>query len=165
MAELKRKDELSTADIAGRSNQDLSVPQRVEDPERPKPVRSEVVEMGDADANRDRRITAPTPIDVQRAGEFQRDQHESVSLFSDSDQQDLRTRWSNVQTGFVDEPRKAVQEADNLVASIMKRLADGFAAERANLEKQWDRGDNVSTEDLRVALQRYRSFFDRLLNA
>jgi hypothetical protein len=65
----------------------------------------------------------------------------------------------------VDEPRKAVEEADKLVASVMKRLAEGFANERSKLEKQWDRGDNVSTEDLRVALQRYRSFFDRLLSA
>jgi hypothetical protein len=70
-----------------------------------------------------------------------------------------------VQTAFVDEPRHAVEEADKLVATVMQRLADGFAGERANLEKQWDRGDNVSTEDLRVALQRYRSFFDRLLAA
>ena len=56
-----------------------------------------------------------------------------------------------------------MEDADNLVASLMKKLAEGFANERSRLEKQWDRGDNVSTEDLRVALQRYRSFFDRLL--
>jgi hypothetical protein len=60
--------------------------------------------------------------------------------------------------------RKAVEQADGLVASAMKRLAEVFADERSNLEKQWDRGDNVSTEDLRVAFQRYRSFFDRLLS-
>jgi len=63
----------------------------------------------------------------------------------------------------VDEPRQTVAEADKLVAVVMQRLAEGFANERSGLEKQWDRGDNVSTEDLRVALQRYRSFFDRLL--
>jgi hypothetical protein len=76
---------------------------------------------------------------------------------------DFRSQWSKVQTGFVDEPRQTVAEADQLVASVMKRLAEGFANERSGLEKQWDRGDNVSTEELRVALQRYRSFFDRLL--
>jgi hypothetical protein len=76
----------------------------------------------------------------------------------------LRTRWKEIQTDFVDEPRKAVEQADGLVASAMKRLAEVFAEERSNLEKQWDRGDNVSTEDLRVAFQRYRSFFDRLLS-
>jgi hypothetical protein len=88
----------------------------------------------------------------------------STPLFSESDIGDLRNRWSTVQTGFVDEPRRAVEDADNLVATVMKRLAESFATERSNLEKQWDRGDNVSTEDLRVALQRYRTFFDRLLN-
>jgi len=167
MAELKRKDEqLTTADLAGR-NQEHNVVQRAEDPTKPKSVRSEGAELREAGlANEDRRVPVPTPIDVRRTGEL-RDQQPggSTPLFSESDQRDLRSRWSNVQTGFVDEPRKAVQEADNLVASVMKRLAEGFANERSNLEKQWDRGDNVSTEDLRVALQRYRSFFDRLLNA
>jgi hypothetical protein len=62
---------------------------------------------------------------------------------------------------FVDEPR-TVEDADKLVASLMQRLAEGFANERSGLEKQWDSGDNVSTEDLRVALQRYRSFFEQI---
>jgi hypothetical protein len=87
----------------------------------------------------------------------------SVPLFSESEMGDFRSQWSSVQTGFVDEPRPTVENADKLVAAVMQRLAEGFANERASLEKQWDRGDNVSTEDLRVALQRYRSFFDRLL--
>ena len=88
---------------------------------------------------------------------------EPLPLFSESVMTDFRSQWSTVQTGFVDEPRQTVAEADKLVASVMQRLAEGFANERSGLEKQWDRGDNVSTEDLRVALQRYRSFFDRLL--
>lgn len=98
---------------------------------------------------------APAP-DVRATGEH-------VPLFSERDTGDLRKRWSDVQTGFVDEPRRAVEQADGLVADVMKRLAEGFANERANLEHQWDRGDSVTTEDLRVILQRYRSFFDRLL--
>lgn len=85
-------------------------------------------------------------------------------LFPSNELESLRTRWKEVQTAFVDEPRKAVEQADGLVASAMKRLAEVFAEERSRLEQQWDRGDNVSTEDLRVALQRYRSFFDRLLS-
>jgi hypothetical protein len=89
---------------------------------------------------------------------------ETSPLFPGEELQGLRTRWKEIQTGFVDEPRKAVEQADGLVASAMKRLAEVFAEERAGLEKQWDRGDSVSTEDLRVALQRYRSFFDRLLS-
>lgn len=76
-----------------------------------------------------------------------------------------RDRWEQIQIGFVDEPRSAVQRADGLVAEVMKDLASSFAEERSRLEGQWDRGDDVSTEDLRQALQRYRSFFQRLLAA
>jgi hypothetical protein len=88
----------------------------------------------------------------------------NTPLFPNNELESLRMRWKEIQTAFVDEPRKAVEQADGLVASAMKRLAEVFAQERSGLEKQWDRGDNVSTEDLRVALQRYRSFFDRLLS-
>jgi hypothetical protein len=87
----------------------------------------------------------------------------SAPLFPSSELETLRTRWKEIQTAFVDEPRRAVEQADGLVASAMKRLAEVFSEERARLEKQWDQGDSVSTEDLRVALQRYRAFFDRLL--
>jgi hypothetical protein len=85
-------------------------------------------------------------------------------LFPPQETQQLRDRWHSIQAGFVDEPRKAVEDADSLVAATMKRLAEIFASERDRLESQWDRGDDVSTEDLRVALRRYRSFFDRLLS-
>jgi hypothetical protein len=72
-------------------------------------------------------------------------------------------RWQAVQAGFVDEPRSAVQDADALVAEVIQRIAEGFAQERDSLEKQWSGGENVDTEQLRIALQRYRSFFTRLL--
>jgi hypothetical protein len=75
------------------------------------------------------------------------------------------TRWQEIQTSFVDQPRDAVEQADAMVADLMQRLAASFSNERERLEAQWDRGDDVSTEDLRVALTRYRSFFDRLLSA
>jgi hypothetical protein len=88
----------------------------------------------------------------------------STPLFPGDELEGLRARWKEIQTAFVDEPRKAVEQADGLVASAMKRLAEVFADERSRLEQQWDRGDNVSTEALRVALQRYRAFFDRLLS-
>jgi hypothetical protein len=84
-------------------------------------------------------------------------------LFGDEELSGYRTRWSAIQTGFVDEPRKAVEEADTLVAELMKRLAEGFAHERNQLEAHWERSDQVSTEDLRIAMRRYRSFFERLL--
>jgi hypothetical protein len=73
-------------------------------------------------------------------------------------------RWEQIQTTFVDEPRQSVEQADALVADLMQRLAAGFSDERGRLEAQWDKGDDVSTEDLRVALTRYRSFFERLLS-
>jgi hypothetical protein len=85
-------------------------------------------------------------------------------LLGDEDTTDFRNRWQGVQTGFVDEPRDSVQRADALVAELMQRLAATFRDERESLEAQWSRGDDVSTEDLRVALQRYRSFFERLLS-
>ncbi|HKT85720.1 MAG TPA: hypothetical protein VJQ77_06525 [Novosphingobium sp.] len=84
-------------------------------------------------------------------------------LFPAEDAQDLRSRWEAVQASFVDEPRRAVEDADALVAGAMKRLAETFARERSGLEEQWDRGGDVSTEDLRIALKRYRAFFGRLL--
>jgi hypothetical protein len=78
--------------------------------------------------------------------------------------QELRNRWDGIQTGFVDEPRGAVQQADELVAAAIKRLAESFAEARNKLEGQWDRGDQVNTEDLRVALKKYRSFFQKLMS-
>jgi hypothetical protein len=84
-------------------------------------------------------------------------------LFPDDKLHSFRAHWYQVQASFVDEPRQAVDQADSLVANVVKRIAEQFSNERAQLEKQWDSGDNVSTEDLRQALRRYRSFFDRLL--
>ena len=85
-------------------------------------------------------------------------------LFEEGELSDSRQRWQNIQTDFVDDPKSAVRRADELVAAMMKRLAEMFAAERSRLEHEWDKGENVSTEDLRQALRRYRSFFDRLLS-
>jgi hypothetical protein len=89
---------------------------------------------------------------------------QAAPLFSPEEAKDFRARWDAIQVSFVDEPRRAVEQADSLVAVAMKRLAEKFTAESAKLEGQWDRGDNVSTEDLRLALRRYRSFFGRLLS-
>ena len=135
MAELKTKEEeLTTADLANYSTAQKQ-------PDGPKLVKGQEPKTPDGAA-----VVS-----------------ETMPLFSESEMADFRSQWSNVQTGFVDEPRQTVEAADKLVAAVMQRLAEGFANERSGLEKQWDRGDDVSTEDLRVALQRYRSFFDRLL--
>ena len=90
---------------------------------------------------------------------------DAAPLLSSDASSSFQMRWEEVQTRFVDEPRGAVEAADGLVANLMKELAEGFAQERERLEAQWDRGEDISTEDLRVALQRYRSFFHRLLAA
>ena len=87
------------------------------------------------------------------------------ALLADEELDGFRGRWDAVQVGFVDEPRGSVQQADALVAELMQRLAQTFSDERTSLESQWEQGADVSTEDLRVAMQRYRSFFDRLPRA
>jgi hypothetical protein len=103
---------------------------------------------------------AAAPAEARKSAEDDR----SAPLLAKDEAQGFRSRWGEIQAGFVDEPRRAVEEADGLVAGAMKRLAEVFASERSNLEGQWDRGDDVSTEDLRQALRRYRAFFDRLLS-
>ena len=89
---------------------------------------------------------------------------ELQALFAADVERDFRTRWRDIQSGFVDEPRSAVERADALVAQLMQRLAQSFSEQRKNLEKQWEESEKVSTEELRVALTRYRSFFERLLS-
>lgn len=85
-------------------------------------------------------------------------------LLSADETQGLRLRWETLQVGFVDEPRRSVGEANQLVADAIGCLTESFARERRALEQQWDRRDSASTEDLRLALRRYRSFFERLLS-
>jgi hypothetical protein len=84
-------------------------------------------------------------------------------LLASDDAEAFRARWTDVQFGFVNSPRQAVEQGDGLVAEVMQHLARTFAEERSRLESQWDQGSDVSTEDLRTAFQRYRSFFERLL--
>jgi hypothetical protein len=88
-----------------------------------------------------------------------------TQLFDGRRAEELRGSWQELQSRFVDEPRETVQEADALVAEMLQEIARGFAEARSGLESQWSSGDDVSTEELRVTLQRYRSFFERLLAA
>jgi hypothetical protein len=88
-----------------------------------------------------------------------------AQLLADPELQTIRGQWKDIQAEFVDEPRKAVQEADALVAELMQRMAQTFASERETLESHWAGGDDMSTEDLRRGLRRYHSFFERLLAA
>jgi hypothetical protein len=107
-------------------------------------------------------IAAPAPPAAVDAGTAET-AAKAGHLLAAEDAEAFRTRWTDVQHGFVDAPRQAVEQADGLVAELMQHLAKTFAAERARLEGQWDQGADVSTDDLRTAFQRYRSFFDRLL--
>jgi hypothetical protein len=85
------------------------------------------------------------------------------SLFASDDLSGLRSHWDEVQAAFVDDPQQCVQRADALVAQVVEQLTTGFSEARARLEAQWARGEEASTEDLRLALKRYREFFQRLL--
>ena len=109
---------------------------------------------------RDRRIDREVDL---RPREMAGDDDTDMRLLPDDVANDLRPRWADIQAGFVDEPRRAVEKADALVADAVRRLAEAFARARSDLEHSWDRGDDVSTEDLRLALRRYRTFFDRML--
>jgi len=92
-------------------------------------------------------------------------QEEDPALLDREDAGPFRARWQEVQVRFVDQPRDSVQRADELVAEVMQSLAETFSDERSALESRWSSGNDASTEDLRIALQRYRSFFNRLLSA
>jgi|SRR5271156_2248606 hypothetical protein len=140
MNELRNDANLTTADIARPQGYDKGYNE------------SQVAVMDEGDQNSGQIVAVPRKSETT-AG----------PLFTDNELQNFRTRWDDVQTSFVDEPRQAVQQADSLVANVVARIAEQFSVERAQLEKQWDRGDDVSTEDLRQALRKYRSFFDRLL--
>jgi hypothetical protein len=86
-----------------------------------------------------------------------------VPLFEDESAQKFRSRWLAIQSRFVDDPRESVKQADDLVADIIKNVTMSFADRRISLEKHWNSGEDISTEDMRIALKRYRSFFERLL--
>ena len=142
---------LSTADLARTPDAVRAQEARLEQERGVQDSANQPIEHTDAGPG-----TAQTPVALKV--------DQPTPLFPDSEAADFRRRWIDVQTSFVDEPRRAVQQADELVAGVMTLLAETFAREREGLEHQWDRGENVTTEDLRIAMQRYRSFFERLLS-
>jgi len=172
---MDREDRPTTADIAGRETGDVHADdQLVERPAGEERPREEVSsdDLQGRDTDTDTRADSLEGSLGEPAGDVDSDTDAGASgagedrrLLGDDATSDVQSRWQQIQGGFVDEPRRAVEDADALVADLMQRLADSFAQERSRLESQWARGDEVSTEDLRVALQRYRSFFDRLLSA
>ena len=105
-----------------------------------------------------------TQVETRREGAAGATQHEPLAeLFAGDAAKAFRSRWDAVQIGFVDDPKQAVKQADELVAQVMKSLAESFSRQRSTIEGDVG-GNEASTENLRVALQRYRSFFQRLLS-
>jgi hypothetical protein len=150
--------EISTADLASRS-----APETRSDDERDYARDDRVLQSDEVSARQEVSVQNEAVLDQ---GERKGTKDETTdSLLPDDAAKGFGERWEEIQTSFVDEPRTSVEAADQLVAEVMQRLAESFARERSDLEQQWDRGEDVSTEDLRVALQRYRSFFQRLLAA
>jgi hypothetical protein len=150
-------DELTTTDLAGAGEQKT---RRIKS----EPLLTPIPASNPAPVD-ERKITVPSgarpgPPAVAARTKME---EELGPLFPADEANNLRAKWDSVQVRFVDEPRQAVEDADRLIAATMKRLAEIFSEERLKLEHQWDRGDDVSTEDLRVGLRRYRSFFSRLL--
>jgi hypothetical protein len=154
MNELRNDQELTTADIAnpqrGRESRTAVIDERPVPFQTGAPLAQNVDERPNPSAG--------AVAVAQKKGEMA-----EGPLFREDELQGFRSRWDQVQASFVDEPRLAVEQADGLVASMVKRIAEEFSTARADLEKQWDTGGDVSTEELRQVLRRYRSFFNRLL--
>lgn len=114
----------------------------------------------------DREVSTPQGDDrgASPARDRETDVQETDAPLLGPEQDEFRSRWQRIQSEFVDDPREAVGAADTLVAEVMQALATTFSEHKQGLEGQWHRGEEVATEELRVALQRYRSFFNRLLN-
>jgi len=156
MSEMDPRDErLTTSDIAAASRA-AEMPER---DERRRGMRERDGRERDGEEERPNEADRPHEAAESREGAAQ------TPLFSGPEADRFRAEWDAIQIAFVDEPRRSVERGDELVAQTIKRLAEIFAEERTRLEASWSRGEQVSTENLRVALQRYRSFFGRLLAA
>lgn len=163
--------QLTTADLARASGQSSAEPvverggvgldASAGDPLEPELVRSEV--PAEEVFTPGKAQDAPADSTLSRPAAFAAPEV-TGPLFDRKEADDLRAHWNDIQVGFVDEPRSAVENADSLVAETIKHLAESFAAGRQRLEGEWGRGGDASTETLRVTLQRYRSFFNRLLS-
>lgn len=127
-------------------------------------VNRDVIDTTLDESDIEQRITMDEQMaDNRSAPPMSEDIEGLVALFEEQEAGRFRTQWLNIQGKFVDNPRESVREADELVASMLKSVTMSFHNRRSSLEKEWNGGGKVSTEDLRLALKRYRSFFDRLL--
>lgn len=154
---------LSTADLAGAVPEQPDAAQHDEAGAHEQPVTEERLETAEPLDSEDRLDTAERS-DGHPAEEVREPQEETAAppLFGDDELTAFRGRWQEIQTGFVDDPRRAVRDADELVASVISALASTFSRHKGELEDEWRQGE-PATEELRVALRRYRAFFDQLL--
>ncbi|MET7737032.1 hypothetical protein ABZT02_37725 [Streptomyces sp. NPDC005402] len=166
---MQRKDTPDTAAASGLSTEDLAEPRDTSTRESAASTSAEVPTFPGESTN-----TPSKPVEDGAAGADPGSQHqandsgarsedEAPQLLTPEDEEAFRTRWQEVQNEFVDDPRDAVHTADALVADVMQKLAATFADHKQELEGQWNRGEQANTEDLRLALRHYRSFFNRLL--
>jgi hypothetical protein len=123
-------------------------------------VNRDVIDVTDGQTENEQRVEEQTPEAQIPATSVT---EELEPLFEESEAGKFRSQWLNIQSKFVDDPRASVKQADDLVADMLKSVTMSFANKRISLEKQWNSGGDASTEELRVALKRYRSFFNRLL--
>ncbi|MFF5480846.1 hypothetical protein ACFY5C_26400 [Streptomyces sp. NPDC012935] len=177
---MQRKDVPDTAAASGLSTDDLARPRdgsRQQDeataptavPTFPgestatpgKPPRDEAAAADER--TQDEAVGAERGAERQAGDQGSRPEDEAPQILTPEDEEAFRTRWQDVQSKFVDDPRDAVHTADALVADVMQKLATTFADHKQELEGQWNRGEQANTEDLRQALRHYRSFFNRLL--
>ena len=177
----ERREDLSTADLAGQQPTETAPPDRAAPPDlQRRDLTDDELRRQDPGADErshattvaeDRRPDqepADTPVGATSARTFPNHGAGGTAstagpLLAAEDAEGFRARWTDIQTGFVDAPRRAVEQADALVAELMQHLAGTFADERGRLERHWGQGDDVPTDNLRDAFQRYRSFFERLL--
>jgi len=87
----------------------------------------------------------------------------ATTLLREDEVDDWRSRWDSIQIGFVDEPGSSVKQADELVTEVMKQIDRRFSEKHTTLLRQWG-SQEATTEDQRLALQSYRSFFNWLIN-
>ena len=131
-------------------------------------VENEQIEPREQSEHVERNAPGAEPMRAERASENRAPadtlDERLEPLFEDEAARKFRSRWQVIQGKFVDDPRDSVKQADDLVADIIKSVTMSFADRRVGLEKQWKSGENISTEDMRLALKRYRSFFERLLS-
>jgi hypothetical protein len=182
----ERRDDLTTADLAGQQPTDTAPPDRAAVPDGQRRDLTDDELRTDGELGTDEELGPDgelrTDEELRTDSELRREEFAAEErptapdhgtgasaattgpLLAADDAEGFRARWTDVQTGFVDAPRRAVEQADALVAELMQHLASTFADERGRLERQWDQGDDVPTDHLRDAFQRYRSFFERLLS-